>query len=101
MGTVVSFFPIYLKIYFRGTNTCIHLTLDKENEVKHLNHANEIQRRKADFVGSVGRALEGFQRKEEYSSAETRRVIPSCSPRRLPCARSGYMVTLSALELIR
>lgn len=52
-------------------NTCIHLTLDKENEVKQLNHTNKIRRRKANFEGSVGNALKGFQ-KEKRNEVQQR-----------------------------
>lgn len=45
-------------------DTCSHLTPDKENEVKQLSHASATQRRKANFVGSVGRALIGFQKQK-------------------------------------
>lgn len=54
-------------------DTCRHLTPDKENEVKQLNHGNATQRRKANFVGSVGRALKGFQ-KEKRNEVQQRQV---------------------------
>lgn len=53
-------------------STCTHLTLDKENEVKQLNQTREIQRRKANFVGSVGNALKDFQ-KEKRNEVQQRR----------------------------
>lgn len=52
-------------------DTCSHPTPDKENEVKQLNHASATQRRKANFVGSAGRALKGFQ-KEKRNEVQQR-----------------------------
>lgn len=54
-------------------NTCIHLTLEEENEAKQLTHANELQRRTANFVGGVGGTWKGFQKEKSNEVRKEKR----------------------------